>query len=107
MPRRGKRSRFIGRMAPWTFNVKFSYGTQFLFGSLMFTVGEDGNLKLVTQGPTLSHYRPLYGKAPYYLADPSTSSASRGVCSGLNYYTWSYYLSAMMSQGFPIRTPIF
>jgi hypothetical protein len=38
-------------MAPWTFNIKFTYATQFTFGSLMFVVGEDGNLELLTQGP--------------------------------------------------------
>jgi hypothetical protein len=37
-------------ITPWTFNVKFPYGTQFLFGSLMFATGEDKNLKLLTQG---------------------------------------------------------
>jgi hypothetical protein len=37
-------------MAPWIFSVKFLYGTQFLFRSLMFTVGENENLKLLTRG---------------------------------------------------------
>jgi hypothetical protein len=36
-------------MAPWTFNVKFSYDTQFIFGSLMFNAREDGDLELLTQ----------------------------------------------------------
>jgi hypothetical protein len=44
-----------GFMAPWTFSVKFSYDTQFIFGSLMFAAGEDGDLKLLTRGPTPSH----------------------------------------------------
>jgi hypothetical protein len=35
-------------MASWTFSVKFSYNTQFLFGSLMFTVGEDKNIEPLT-----------------------------------------------------------
>jgi hypothetical protein len=34
-------------------------------------------------------------------------SASSDVCSGLNSYVGSYYLSVMMSQGYPIGTPIF
>jgi hypothetical protein len=37
-----------GSMAPWTFSVKSPYGTQFLFGSLMFAAGKDGNLDLLT-----------------------------------------------------------
>jgi hypothetical protein len=37
-----------GNMTLWTFSVKFSYGTQFLFGSLMFTVRGDENLELLT-----------------------------------------------------------
>jgi hypothetical protein len=37
-------------MAPWTFNVKFPYGTQFTFGSLTFVAGEDRNLKMLPLG---------------------------------------------------------
>jgi hypothetical protein len=37
-------------MAPCTFNVKFPYGTQFTFGSLMFATGKDGNLEMLPQG---------------------------------------------------------
>jgi hypothetical protein len=37
-------------MAPWTFDVKFSYGTQFTFGALTFAVGEEGNLQMLPQG---------------------------------------------------------
>jgi hypothetical protein len=91
-------------MVPWTFSVKFPYDTQFLFGSLIFDVGEDGNLELLTKGPTLSHRGPVYGIAPYYPADPSTSS---GACSGMNLRAWLYYLSAMTSQGRLIGTSIF
>jgi hypothetical protein len=36
-------------IAPWTFNVKFSYNTQFTFESLTFTAGKDENLNLLTQ----------------------------------------------------------
>jgi hypothetical protein len=93
-------------MAPWTFEAKFSYDTQFLFGSLMFTVGEDGTHVLLTRGPTPGHLQPIYGMSSYYLADPWTSSASNDVCSGLNPYVESYYLTAMMPQGYPIGTPI-
>jgi hypothetical protein len=94
-------------MASWTFNMKFPNVTQFLFGSLMFAVGEDGNLELLTWGPTPTHPRSVYGKAPYYPVDPSTSSTSSGAYSGLNPRVGSYYLSAMTSQGLLIKTPIF
>jgi hypothetical protein len=48
-------------MTPWTFNVKFSYDTQFNFGSLAFASGEDGNLKLLTQGLAQECLTPAYG----------------------------------------------
>jgi hypothetical protein len=38
-------------MAPWTFNIKFPYNTQIIFGSLMFVVGEGENLELLIRGP--------------------------------------------------------
>jgi hypothetical protein len=47
-------------MAPWTFEVKFSYDTQFLSGSLMFIVGEDVTLEFLTQGLVPSHNEPIY-----------------------------------------------
>jgi hypothetical protein len=94
-------------MTPCTFEVKFSYGTQFLFGTLIFTPGEDGTLELLTRGPTPSHHEPIYGEAPYYPADPSTTSTLDGICSGFNPYTGSYYLATMMLQGHPIGAPIF
>jgi hypothetical protein len=96
-----------GLMTPWTSDVKFPYGAQFLIGSLMFAIGEDGNLKLLPRGLAPSYCQPVYGKAPYYPADPSTSLALDNACSGLNPYVGSYYLSAMTSQGYPIGTPIF
>jgi hypothetical protein len=40
----------IGLMAPCIYNEKFQVGTQFLFGTLMFTVGEDGSLELQVRG---------------------------------------------------------
>jgi hypothetical protein len=36
-------------MAPWVYDEKFLVGTQFLFGTLMFTAGEDENLELQVQ----------------------------------------------------------
>jgi hypothetical protein len=90
-------------MTPWTFSIKFSYGTQFTFRSLMFAAREDENLELLTRGSTPKNSAPIYGKAPYYPADPSTLGRA---CSGLNPYTRSYYLSAMISQGLLIVTTI-
>jgi hypothetical protein len=37
-------------MAPWIFELKFPYRTQFLFGSLMFAARENINLELLTRG---------------------------------------------------------
>jgi hypothetical protein len=90
-------------MAHWTFSVKFSYDTQFIFGSLMFTTGEDGNLELLTRGPAPRHLAPMYGTSPYYPDDPSTPG---GACSGLNPHAGSCYLFAMPSQGCPIGKTI-
>jgi hypothetical protein len=87
-------------MTPWTLRIKFPYDTQFIFGSLMFSAGEDKNLDLLTQDPMPRHPASIYGKAPYYPANPSTSGEA---CSGLNPYVAPYYLSAMTSQGLLIR----
>jgi hypothetical protein len=95
-----------GLMAPWTIEVKFLHDTQFLFGSLMFTTGEDRNLELLTRGPAPTHRKPVFGEALYYPTNPS-ASASSDAHSGLNPYEWSYYPSAMTSQGYLIGTPIF
>jgi hypothetical protein len=91
-------------MAPWAFNIKFLYDTQFTFRSLMFVAGENGNLKLLTRRPTPKHLVPVYGQAPYLSAN---SFISGGACSGLNPYAGSYHLTARTSQGLPIGAPIF
>jgi hypothetical protein len=70
----------------------------------MFAVGKDGNLKLLTQGPTPNHLAPVYGQAPYL---PASSSTLGGSCSGLNPYTGSYHCTAKTTQGLPIGAPIF
>jgi hypothetical protein len=93
-------------MAPWTIKVKFSYTTHFLFGSPMYATGEDRTIELLTWGPAPSHHKLIYGEVPYYSADPSTSSAPNDICSSLNPYVGSYYLSPMMSQGYPIGATI-
>jgi hypothetical protein len=91
-------------MAPWTFNIKFPYNTQLTFESLMFAVGEDDNLELLTQDPTLKHLVPVYAQAPYLLASSSTSGGSY---SGLNPYVWPYHRVAKTTQGLPIRAHTF
>jgi hypothetical protein len=91
-------------MAPWTFNVKFSCGTQFTFGSLMFPVEKDGNLELVTQGPALKQLVPVYGHVPYLSV---SSSILGGACSGLNPYAGPYHRATKTTQGISIGAPIF
>jgi hypothetical protein len=84
--------------------VEFPYDTQFIFRSLIFAAGEDGNLELLTRGPASRHPVSVYGITPYYPIDPSTSG---GACSCLNPHVGLYYLSLMTSQGLPIRKTIF
>jgi hypothetical protein len=91
-------------MAPWTFNVKFPYDTQFTFESLMFAAGEDGNLELLTHGPPPKHPTSYYGHAPYLSASSSTSG---GACSSLNPYAGPYHHAAKTTQGLLIGAHIF
>jgi hypothetical protein len=91
-------------LAPWTFSGKFPYDTQFTFGSLMFDTGEDGNLELLTQGPSPKHPAPVYGQALYL---PASSSTSGGACSDLNPYEGSYHGAAKTTQGLPIGAHMF
>jgi hypothetical protein len=86
-------------MALCTFNVKFTYDTQFTFGSLTSAVGKDENLKMLTQRPTPEHLAPVYGQTTYIL---TISSISGGACSGPNSYAGPYYRTAMIVQGIPI-----
>jgi hypothetical protein len=58
-------------------------------------------------GSSASHCKPVYGKARYYLACPSSSSTPDRAYSGLNYYAGSYYISVTMSQGYLTMPPIF
>jgi hypothetical protein len=86
------------------FIIKFPCGTQFIFRSWMFVAGENGDLELRTGGAVPKHLAPVYGQAPYYLANPYTSS---GACSSMNPYVGPYYLAAMTSQGILIRATIY
>jgi hypothetical protein len=45
-------------MATWTFDVKFPRGTEFIFGSLMFAAGEDGDLRMLPPGEATEHTAP-------------------------------------------------
>jgi hypothetical protein len=101
---RRKHSRSI-RVTSWL--MSSPYGTQFLFGTLMFAVGKHRTLELLTRGLAPSHHEPAYKEALYYSVDPSTTSTSKGACSCLNPYIWLYYLAAMTSQGYPIGRSIF
>jgi hypothetical protein len=91
-------------MAPCTFNIKISYDTQFTFRSLMFTIGEDKNLELLTKGPAPKHLAPVYGQAPYLLVSSSTSD---GAYSGPNRYVGPYHHATKTTLGLPIRAHIF
>jgi hypothetical protein len=69
----------------------------------MFAFREDRNLELLTQGVAPKHPTPVYGQAPYYPTNPSTSGKA---CSELNPYVGPYYLAAMPSRGIPIKVTI-
>jgi hypothetical protein len=70
----------------------------------MFAAGEDGNLELLTQGPSPKRSTPVYGHAPYL---PASSSTLGGACSGLNSYVRPYHRAAKTTQGIPIGASIF
>jgi hypothetical protein len=63
-------------MAPWTFDVKFSLGTKFTFGSLTFAAGEDGDLRMLPPGEATEHTAP--------------SSASSETRADLDFFDRSY-----------------
>jgi hypothetical protein len=79
-------------MASWTFNVKFSLGTQFSFGSLIFAVGEDGDLKMLPPGSVPEHLTPA----------PSSTSGS--TYSGLDLFAGLYNRTTKLVRGIPIVT---
>jgi hypothetical protein len=79
-------------MSPWTFDIKFPLGTQFIFGSLTFAAGEDGDLKMLAPGPMPEH--PTL--AP--------SSTSDGVCSGSDPFAGLYIRTAKLVRSIPIVT---
>jgi hypothetical protein len=92
-------------MAPWVFDKKFPYVTQFLLRTLMFAAREDGDLELLAQGLTPCHRELIYDEGLYYPVDPLATSASNGAHSGLNSYVGPYTLASMMSWEHPIEVP--
>jgi hypothetical protein len=72
--------------------MKFPLVTQFTFGSLTFTVGEDGDLKMLPPGP-----------APEHLT-PAPSSASGGAYSGLDPFAGLHIRTAKLIRGISIVT---
>jgi hypothetical protein len=75
-------------MAHWSFDVKFPLGTQFTFGSLTFTAGEDGDLKMLPLGPAPEH------------PTPAPSSTLGGACSGSDPFVGSYICNAKLIRVF-------
>jgi hypothetical protein len=75
--------------------MKFSLDTQFIFGSLTFATGEDGDLKMLPSGP-----------APDY-PTPAPSSALGDACSGSYPFAGLYICTAKLIWGIPIVTSTF
>jgi hypothetical protein len=91
-------------MSPWTFNVKFPYGTQFIFGLLMFVVGEDENLKMLSPGSAPECLTLVYGQAP---CPPAISSISGSAFAGLDPYAGPYIRTAKLVRDISIVTSTF
>jgi hypothetical protein len=98
-----------GLMTPWVYDKKFLVGTQFLFGTSMFTIGEDGNLELQVQGQPPRQCESIYGKAPYYPTNPPsmTTSTLSSAHSCLIHCAGPSTLAAMTSWGHLIRALVF
>jgi hypothetical protein len=79
-------------MAPWTFDVKFPLGTKFTFGSLTFTAGEDGDLRMLPPGEATEHTAP--------------SSASSETQVDLDFFDGSYIRMVKLVREIPVITTI-
>jgi hypothetical protein len=77
-------------MTPWTFDAKFPLGTQFIFGSLTFAVGEDEYLKMLPPAPEHS--------------TPAPSSTLGSTCLGLDPFAGLYVRTVKLIRGIPIVT---
>jgi hypothetical protein len=83
-------------MTPWIYDVMFPLDTQFTFGSLKFTAGEDGELRILPLGPAPKRRMPADGQVPSSL---TTSSISGGACSGLDPFTGLYIRTTKIIWG--------
>jgi hypothetical protein len=79
-------------MAPWIFDVKFPLGTEFTFGSLMFTVGEDGDLWMLPPSEATEH--------------TALSSASSETQADSDFFDGSYIRTVRLVRGIPVVTTI-
>jgi hypothetical protein len=79
-------------MAPWTFDVKFPLGTEFTFGSLTFTAGEDGDLRMLPPGEVIEH--------------TALSSASSETQVDSNFFDGPYIRTVKLIRGIPVVTTI-
>jgi hypothetical protein len=93
-------------MTPCTFSIKFSYGTQFTFGSLMFAAREDRNIELLTQGPTPKCLTPVYGVID---SGPNTKVSRASVWTSsisfdqLVYIRWCLLMFESLCKAIPSR----
>jgi hypothetical protein len=85
---------FRKTMVVRTFDIKFPCVTQLTFGSLTFTVREDGDLKMLPPGLAPEHLA---------LASPAVSGRS---CSGSDLCAGSYIRTSKNVQGIPVVTSI-
>jgi hypothetical protein len=90
-------------MTAWTFDVKFSCGTQFTFGSLTFATGKAENLKMLPLGSAPERLTPIYGQAPCFSAISTTTGSA---CSGLYPYARLHIRTVKLVRGIPIVTSI-
>jgi hypothetical protein len=79
-------------MAPWTFDIKFSRGTKFTFGSLTFAAGKDGDLRMLPPGEAAEHIAP--------------SSASIETQAESDLFDGPYIHTVKLVRGIPVVTTI-
>jgi hypothetical protein len=88
-------------MAP--LDVKFPLDTQFTFGSLMFIMGEDGDLKMLPLEAALEHLVLERGSDPCSLANSSTSD---NTYSRMDPCAELFLRTVEIIQGIPVVTSI-
>jgi hypothetical protein len=90
-------------MAPWMTNIKFPRGTQFTFGTLTSTEGEDGDLKMLLLEAALERVTLVHGHHPYSSASSSTSG---GACLGSDPWAGLFIRTIKIIQGILVATSI-